>query len=216
MSKIGKLAKRLHRAEPEAWAEVRCPTCHVRLRVLKSDGVAAVRDLLRDCPGHVVSASDADQALRKFFKRQIWMAMFEATRVKGVLCPYPMALATEFDEMCAAHASTLTTATRLWDEAIMARAWITRTAPLASADPHGWLVSFDAACESLGVNADHERLWMLEKIDACADFDTPEVYQRIDYLTANPPDEVVEALFDAPRCVPELDQGSLFGMFNAA
>ena len=97
------------------------------------------------------------------------------------------------------------------DEAIMARHWIASAAPDPQVDREGWVLSFDAACLALGLKPDNERLWMLEKIDAAADFDTDEVWARIEYLTENPPDESEEPLFDAPRVVPALDQGCLFG-----
>jgi hypothetical protein len=82
-------------------------------------------------------------------------------------------------------------------------------------DREGWIASFDAACLALGCDPDTERLWMLEKIDAAADFDTDEVWARIEFLAANPPDETDEPLFDAPRCVPVLDQGNLFAAMEA-
>lgn len=143
----------------------------------------------------------------QFYLRMIRMALFEALRVEGVTCHYlQMDEALGFDDR----------EMRLWDEAIMARHWIARPAPKPADDLEGYLLSFDAACDALGLNADHERVWMLEKIDAAADFDTDEVWERVEFLTENPPDLSEEPLFDAPRVVPALDQGCLFGMGAAA
>lgn len=151
----------------------------------------------------------------QMYLRQIRMAMFEALRVKAMACPY-------VDEFWTNPPSpqfkSMNWAGNLWDAAIMARDWIARPAPLPSVDLHGYLLSFDGACEALGLNADHERVWMLAKIDEAADFDTDEVYARIAYLTANPPDEQEDELYpEAPRNpVKALDQGCLFGMGAAA
>jgi len=138
----------------------------------------------------------------QFFWRQIKMAMFEALRVGALEPPFPAPFPTyrPGDK---------------WDAAIMARNWIARPAPDPKLDREGWMTSFDAACIALGCDPDTERLWMLEKIDAAADFDTDEVWARIEYLTTNPPDEMDEPLFDAPRCVPVLDQGNLFAALGA-
>lgn len=145
----------------------------------------------------------------QFFYRQIWLAMFEAMRVKGAMCPYSLLNCWD-NEFAAAHLSTCARELGLWDAAIMARNWIASAAPNPHDDRTGWILSFDCACLALGLDPDHERTWMLEKIDAAADFDTDEVWARIEYLTQNPPDETEEPLFDAPRVVPALDQGCLF------
>jgi hypothetical protein len=147
----------------------------------------------------------------QFFWRQIKMAIFEALRVGTIECPYADIFWTH-PASDTPHKGAMVAAGNQWDMAIMARDWIARRAPDPKADREGWIVSFDAACIALGCDPDTERLWMLEKIDAAADFDTDEVWARIEYLTANPPDETEEALFDAPRCVPVLDQGNLFAM----
>ena len=143
----------------------------------------------------------------QFFYRQIWMAMFEALRVKGQAEPYSCAIP---DEQYGRRLEN-SRSRELWDAAIMARNWIASAAPDPEIDREGWVLSFDAACIALGLQPDYERTWMLEKIDAAADFDTDEVWARIEYLTDNPPDETEEPLFDAPRVVPALDQGCLFG-----
>jgi hypothetical protein len=150
----------------------------------------------------------------QFFWRQIRMAMFEALRVEGIIYPYAAGWYPDGSPMLGDLIQTgRNREYDLWDMAIMARAWIARVAPDPFFDRDGWLLSFDAACDALGCNADHERLWMLAKIDAAADFDTDEVWARIEYLTQNPPDMMDETDdFDAPRCVPVLDQGCLFGM----
>lgn len=108
-----------------------------------------------------------------------------------------------------------TAGVKMNDDAIMARAWIARETPNRHADRCGYILSFQHCCEALGLNADYEMTWMLREIDALADFDTDEVHARVEYLTQNPPDEVEEELFESFRCVPALDQGSLFGMIAA-
>lgn len=150
----------------------------------------------------------------QFYLRMIRMALFEALRVQGS-SPYVQGWDASGAPMLD-DGPDFTSRYRLWDEAIMARHWIARPAPNPQTDREGWLLSFDAACEALGLNADHERVWMLDKIDAAADFDTDEVWARVEFLTANPPDESVEPLFEAPRVVPALDQGSLFALLEAA
>ncbi len=120
---------------------------------------------------------------------------------------YLRMIRTAFDE-------AKTAATEMSDEAIMARAWIARETPDPHMDREGYLLSFAHCCDVLWLNADHEMTWMLREIDACADFDTDEVYARLDELTENPPDEVEEELFEAVRVVPALDQGSMFAMFG--
>jgi hypothetical protein len=137
------------------------------------------------------------------------MAMFEALRVGTVACPY-------MDLEAGRVRSYTLRQVEQWDEAVMARAWIARPRPEAAFDREGYLLSFDTACEALGLDVDHERLWMLEKIDSTADFDTDEAWRRVQYLTENPPDEAEEELFDAPRCVAVLDQASLFDLMEAA
>ena len=149
----------------------------------------------------------------QFFLRMIRMALFEAMRVQDVPCPYGLLLTERgVDDFPVHHGRAWDT----WDAAVMARDWIARAAPDPHMDRDGYLLSFDAACQALGLTADYERVWMLEKIDSAADFDTDEVWKRIEYLTLNPPDESIEPLFDAPRCVPALDQGNLFAMMEAA
>jgi len=145
----------------------------------------------------------------QYFWRQIKMAVFEAMRVKGDVEPYSHWCFAPEDQ---AHPSTASRRVALWDAAIMARHWIARPAPDPFFDREGWMLSFDAAALALGCDPDTERLALLEKIDAAADFDTEECWARVEYLSANPPDECEEALFDAPRVVPALDQGCLFAM----
>jgi hypothetical protein len=145
----------------------------------------------------------------QFFWRQIRMAMFEALRVANIPCWYDIDAVMETPMGLDSYSREVAQ----WDMAIMARDWIARAAPDPFLDKDGYLLSFDAACEALGCDPDTERVWMLGKIDAAADFDTDEVWARIAYLTANPPDEMEESDdFNAPRCVPVLDQGCLFGM----
>lgn len=156
--------------------------------------------------------SPAYSPVMQFSLRMIRTALFEAMRAYCVPCPYPASDAqpvTVADHLAAICVET-------WDAAVMARDWIARPTPSAKDDLEGYLLSFDAACEVLGLNAEYERMWMLQTIDAAADFDTDEVWARIEFLTINPPDESVEPLFDAPRCVPALDQGNLFSLMEAA
>lgn len=146
----------------------------------------------------------------QFAKRMIETAMIEALAVGRAECPYsdPLWIVPP----CDLRLHAMHVAGDRWDEAVMARDWIRRAAPDPRIDREGYLLSFDHCCEVLGLEPDHERLWMLAKIDAAADFDTDEVWARIDHLTTHPPDESEEPLFDAPRVVPELDQGCLFAM----
>jgi hypothetical protein len=140
--------------------------------------------------------------VQQFYLRMIRTALDEAKAVKGVACPYvSMPWGVEVVE-CIAES---------WDSAIMARAWIARETPDRHADREGFLLSFEHACEVLGLNSDYEATWMLREIDECADFDTEEVHARVEWLNANPPDDVDEPMFEAFRVVPVLDQGSLFG-----
>ena len=71
-------------------------------------------------------------------------------------------------------------------------------------------VSFPECCQMLGLDADVERVAMLETIDRAVDTDNDEAWARLEELSASEPLDDVEPLFDAPRCVPALDQMVLF------
>ena len=209
---MAKVAKRLVRADDDAWRVVSCPRCSKRVRVLKSDGVAVVRDVLRDCPDHFVTPhSDAPAALTGFYKRLVCTAFIEAMRVEGTQQPYGAGWYPWGDPMVIESDGVLAQY-RHWDEAIMARQWFASPAPDPATDPVGYILSFDATCRALRRDPDVERVAALAMIDAVADFDVDEVWERVEFLTANPPDEIKEPLFDAPRSVKALDQGCLFGM----
>lgn len=149
----------------------------------------------------------------QYYLRQIRTALDEAKAIKGVPCPY-------WDKLKGGGFSggELMNKQQMdaWDCATMARDWIARATPHREVDHAGYILSFEHACEVLGLNADHEATWMLREIDECGDFDTDEVHARIQFLTTNPPDEVEEELFEAIRVVPKLDQGNLFGNMEAA
>ncbi|HTV07783.1 MAG TPA: hypothetical protein VMD97_01905 [Candidatus Aquilonibacter sp.] len=147
--------------------------------------------------------------------RLIRTAIIEVGQVENVPCPYVDA---EWETRIPQTAGDwmLRLFGEPWDRAVMARDWIRRGAPDARLDREGYLLSFDNCCDVLGLNADAERTGLLSWIDSMADFDTDEVWARIEYLTQNPPDESEEPLFDAPRVVPELDQGCLFAQMEAA
>lgn len=147
--------------------------------------------------------------------RLIRTAIIEVGQVHNVPCPY---FDPEWNRAAPRTAEEwlLKLCGEPWDRAVMARDWIRRGAPDPKLDREGYLLSFDNCCEVLGLCADAERAGLLSWIDSLADFDTDEVWARIEHLTQNPPDESEEPLFDAPRVVPELDQGCLFSQMEAA
>jgi hypothetical protein len=98
------------------------------------------------------------------------------------------------------------------DEALLARDWFARSQQTPPIDGRREFASFDEVCHWLGLNADVERISILEAIDARADFDNDECDARLDELSASNPDDD-EVLFDVPemfRVVAVRDQGSLF------
>ena len=90
-------------------------------------------------------------------------------------------------------------------EGLLARDWIARSEP-GSRD----FVSFPECCQMLGLDPERERLLLLEVIDAAVDADNDEAWARLEELSAREPLDDVAPLFDAPRCVPVLDQLTLF------
>lgn len=88
------------------------------------------------------------------------------------------------------------------DEALLARDWI------ATSSGVGWresgYLSFEHCCSVLGLDADAERVALLEQIDRSRDFDTPECWARLEALRAQEID--CPAIFATPRVVPALDQ----------
>jgi len=113
------------------------------------------------------------------------------------------------------------------DEALLARDWIARSEdvshptivpllPLAlvaagvSVQPPHEYVSFPECCRMLSLNADVERVALLELIDSAVDCDNDEAWERLEALSLAEPLDDVEPIFDAPRVVPALDQMSLF------
>jgi hypothetical protein len=96
------------------------------------------------------------------------------------------------------------------DNALLARDWIARS-ELAPPKPPRKYVSFPECCQMLGLNAEAERMALLEMIDRQADCDNDEAWARLEVLSASEPADDIEPLFDAPRCVPALDQMTMFG-----
>lgn len=95
------------------------------------------------------------------------------------------------------------------DEALLARDWIARSTPPVARAAHEF-VSFPECCAMLGLDAEQERLALLDAIDKAVDLDNDEAWARLEELAARTPVDDVEPLFDAPRVVPALDQISLF------
>lgn len=157
-------------------------------------------------------------ATMQFFLRMIRTALDEAKAVKDVACPYAGGWYADGSPMEAMLGNKLFRKAdwQSWDDAVMARAWISRETPDRHIDRCGYILSFEHCCQVLGLDADYEMTWMLREIDGIADFDTDEVHARVEFLTSNPPDEVEEELFESFRCVPALDQGSLFASLAAA
>ncbi len=111
-------------------------------------------------------------------------------------------------------ASALKYPGRPTDEALLARDWIARSeaAPTwayALGAAHEFM-SFPECCQILGIDAEVERVALLEVIDKAVDTDNDEAWARLDELSAREPQDDVEPLFDAPRVVPALDQLALF------
>lgn len=96
------------------------------------------------------------------------------------------------------------------DEALLARDWIATSEQLPAHIKSDY-VSFPQCCERLGLNADVERMALLERIDAGGDFDTDEAWLRLAALEKSEPKDDIDDLFEAFRVVPALDQ---FTMFN--
>lgn len=98
------------------------------------------------------------------------------------------------------------------DEAILARDWFATSTPGFVIGERREFISFDECCHWLGINADVERIALLELIDGRADFDTDEAWERLAKLSVSNPDDT-ECLFEAPdifRVVPVRDQIPLF------
>jgi hypothetical protein len=111
-------------------------------------------------------------------------------------------------------ASALKYPGRPTDEALLARDWIARSeaAPTwayALGARHEFM-SFPECCQILGLDAEVERVVLLEVIDKAVDTDNDEAWARLDELSTREPQDDVEPLFDAPRVVPALDQLALF------
>ena len=103
------------------------------------------------------------------------------------------------------------------DEAVLARDWIAcsespawEPAAQVSAKCGRRYVSFPECCQMLCMDADVERMTLLEMIDRSQDCDNDESWARLEVWSASEPLDDVEPLFDAPRVVPALDQLTLF------
>jgi len=99
------------------------------------------------------------------------------------------------------------------DEALLARDWIATSEPLPALTG-GDYVSFPECCDRLGLNVDAERMALLERIDATGEFDTDEAWERLAALELAEPKDDVEALFEAYRVVPALDQFTMFSLME--
>lgn len=98
------------------------------------------------------------------------------------------------------------------DEALLARDWFARSEPAPLRNGKREFASFAEVCHWLGLNADAERIAILEVIDHAADFDTEECDERLERLSKSNPDDD-EPLYEIPemfRVVAVRDQGSLF------
>ena len=95
------------------------------------------------------------------------------------------------------------------DEALLARDWIARSELAPAMAPHEF-VSFPECCRVLGLDADCERVALLDAIDKANDADNDESWARLAELSERAPMDDIEPLFDAPRIVPALDQITLF------
>lgn len=99
------------------------------------------------------------------------------------------------------------------DEALLARDWIATSQSLPALTESDY-VSFPECCERLGLNADVERMALLERIDAGGDFDNDEAWERLAVLELVEPKDDIEALFEAYRVVPALDQLTMLSMME--
>lgn len=95
------------------------------------------------------------------------------------------------------------------DDALLARDWIACSEERPAGAAYEF-VSFPECCKLLGVDADAQRVALLERIDKAADFDTDELWDRLEEISKAEPKDDPEPLFDAFRCVPALDQMALF------
>ena len=99
------------------------------------------------------------------------------------------------------------------DEAILARDWFATSEPGVELDGKREFVSFEECCHWLGLDVNHERVELLAAIDENADFDTDEIWARLEKLSSEEP-EATDHLFDVPdmfRVVPARDQIPLIG-----
>lgn len=95
------------------------------------------------------------------------------------------------------------------DEALLARDWIAASEEPRRGTPHEY-VSFPECCRMLNLDPDRERVALLEKIDSTADFDVDELWMRLAQIGVSEPKDDNEPLFDGFRCVPALDQMTMF------
>lgn len=99
------------------------------------------------------------------------------------------------------------------DEALLARDWIATSESLPPLT-HSDFVSFPECCERLGLNVDAERMALLDRIDAGGEFDTDESWKRLAALEVAVEEDDTEALFEAFRVVPALDQFTMFSQME--
>jgi hypothetical protein len=99
------------------------------------------------------------------------------------------------------------------DEALLARDWIATSESLPPRVESDF-VSFPECCERLCLNADVERMALLERIDAGGEFDSDEAWERLAVLELAELKDDVEAIFEAFRVVPALDQFNMLSMWE--
>ncbi len=116
--------------------------------------------------------------------------------------------------MCALHDAMQSRDGIPTDHALLARDWFARSDSIQPASTRREFVSFHECCHWLGLDTDTERIAILAMIDARADFDTDECWERLERLSESNPDDA-EPLFEVPdmfRVVAVRDQGMLFGI----
>ncbi|MGA7887627.1 MAG: hypothetical protein WCA44_17975 [Acidobacteriaceae bacterium] len=92
------------------------------------------------------------------------------------------------------------------DAALLARDWIARSGDEISYR----FVGFATCCLCLGAVVDPSRVSLLATIDAAGDYDNDKAWARLEQLRSRPIEDDTEPLFAAPRCIPAVDQGTLF------
>jgi len=98
---------------------------------------------------------------------------------------------------------------RIPDEAILARDWFATSEPGVEVNGKREYVSFAECCHWLGLDVNAERVGILAAIDAHADFDTEEIWSRLEALAEAEVSDSVCEMPDYARVVRERDQVEL-------